>query len=323
MSPSNRTRPRRRVAPVLLAALTIVLASAAAATARPAHARAASAAACGVPRILGLERFFANVELFHSVGPGCPPLKLGRVTISHTHRHGPLIVVSQTPRPGAPAGRHRRVAVTLAPAPPLPRACRAPALYKLLADTHELIVWRVTRAGRGEHEPEEASQTYYACVPPDGSKRELVETGENGAELVSAGTFVAFTETSGNRYGGGQALKLEDVLNGRRFGLSVIAYGPVSNAPPPEALAKLGEPVGLAAEDLAVDAGGDLAWVAQSDGSSGHPPQLVLYLRAQEQIRKLAVAAQIGDVAFSGAELTWSAEGVAQSAPIAAPAPAP
>jgi len=49
----------------------------------------------------------------------------------------------------------------------------------------------------------------------------------------------------------------------------------------------------------------------------------VLYLRAQEQIRKLAVAAQIGDVAFSGAELTWSAEGVAQSAPIAAPAPAP
>lgn len=44
-------------------------------------------------------------------------------------------------------------------------------------------------------------------------------------------------------------------------------------------------------------------------------------MRAQEQIRKLAVAARIGDVAFNGADLTWSAEGTAQSAPIAAPAP--
>ncbi len=319
MTSGNRTRAA--LAPVLLAAVTIWLA-AAAASARAAHSPVASAAAvCRVPHILGLERFFANVELIDGVGPGCPHLKLGPVTVRRTRRHGPLIVVSQTPRPGAPAAGHRSVAVTLAPAPPLPRTCRAPALYELLADTHQLVVWRVTRAGSDEREPEEASQSYYACVPPDGHKRKLTETGENGAELVSAGSFAAFTDTHGNRYGGGQALQLEDVLTGRRFELTVIAYGPVGNESPPAALAKLGEPVGLAAEDLAVDASGDLAWVGESEGSAPHPPQDVLYMRAQEQIRKLAVAARIGDVAFNGADLTWSAEGTAQSAPIAAPAP--
>ena len=324
MSSSSRTRPRARLAPALLAALTIVLAGAAAASARPAHTRAASATAvCRVPHILGLERFFAEVELFHGVGPGCPHLKLGRVTVRHARRRGPLIVVAQTPRANAPAGDRRSVAVTLAPAPPLPRACRAPALYQLLADTHQLIVWRVTRAGTGEHEPEEASQSYYACVPPDGHKRKLIETGENGTELVSAGTFVAFTESRGNRYGGGQALQLEDVRDGHQLGLGVIAYGPVSNEPPPAALAVLGEPVGLGAEDLAVDASGDLAWVGESEGSAAHPSQLVLYVRMQDRIRKLAVAARINGVTFSGADLRWSAEGAAQSAPIAVAAPPP
>ena len=266
MTSGNRTRAA--LAPVLLAAVTIWLA-AAAASARAAHSPVASAAAvCRVPHILGLERFFANVELIDGVGPGCPHLKLGPVTVRRTRRHGPLIVVSQTPRPGAPAAGHRSVAVTLAPAPPLPRTCRAPALYELLADTHQLVVWRVTRAGSDEREPEEASQSYYACVPPDGHKRKLTETGENGAELVSAGSFAAFTDTHGNRYGGGQALQLEDVLTGRRFELTVIAYGPVGNESPPAALAKLGEPVGLAAEDLAVDASGDLAWVGESEGSA-------------------------------------------------------
>ncbi len=324
MSANGRTRPRARFAPVLLATLAIQLAGAVTAGARPAHARAASAtAACRVPRILGLERFFARVELLHGVGPGCPHLQLGPVTVRHARRRAPLIVVSQTPRPGAPEGGHRSIAVTLAPAPPLPRACRAPALYKLLADTNQLIVWQVTRAGSGYREPEEASQSYYACVPPDGRKRKLLETGENAIELVSAGSFVAFTESYGSRYGGGQALELEDVRDGDRFALGVIAYGPVGNEPPPAALAALGEPVGLAAEQLAVDGGGDLAWVGESEGSAAHPPQDVLYLRAQEQIRKVAIAARIGDVAFSGADLTWSAEGAAQSAPIAAPAPPP
>ena len=298
MSSSSRTRPRARLAPALLAALTIVLAGAAAASARPAHTRAASATAvCRVPHILGLERFFAEVELFHGVGPGCPHLKLGRVTVRHARRRGPLIVVAQTPRANAPAGDRRSVAVTLAPAPPLPRACRAPALYQLLADTHQLIVWRVTRAGTGEHEPEEASQSYYACVPPDGHKRKLIETGENGTELVSAGTFVAFTESRGNRYGGGQALQLEDVRDGHQLGLGVIAYGPVSNEPPPAALvACSGNRSASAPKTWPSTPAATSRGSARAEGSAAHRWPLVLYVRVQDRVSKLAVAARINSI---------------------------
>ena len=177
---------------------------------------------CQVPRLLGLDRSFAERELKEDSVDACAGrLELGHVTVRHPHRRGALIVISQTPRAGTAIEGPTRVRITLARAPALPKSCRAPAFYEVLADTPQLVLWKIIR---GHYEEGEATETYYACAPPDGPKRviakpeiEGLESGSSIEELTSAGVFVGFNERYGSKNGGGETLTVEDVLNGHKF----------------------------------------------------------------------------------------------------------
>jgi len=271
---------------------------------------------CRVPRLLGLERGYAEEEISRPAS-GCARLRLTHVVIRHTHHRGALIVVSQVPRAGTPISGHGGVRITLAPAPPFPAGCRAPTLYLTPIDAPRLIAWEVTHSGEsGNGVTEERREKLYACVPPEGPKRLIGEVGEGPLELVSAGSFIAFLESYGGEGGRGETLHLYDVLAGRSLEISVSRFGAEGEAEAPAAeLVALGEPLGRGAESVALDASGDLAWVGETEQSPTQPRQFVLYLRDQHGTRKLAVSSAIANVAFSGSELTWTAAGVEQSAP--------
>ncbi|MGD0452585.1 MAG: hypothetical protein ABSB69_03240 [Solirubrobacteraceae bacterium] len=320
---SSGTGPQwiSRIAPLVLAMSATALAATGASAGEPPDYEhpvilaSSPPSVCRVPRLLGLERRFARDELAHPTVTGCEPLKLTHVTIRRTHRRAPLIVVSQAPRAGTPTAGHRGVRITLEPAPPFPKHCRAPTLYVVPIDTPELIVWEVTRFGAEEGGLGERVETYYACVPPNGPKRVVGEGGESPLKLISAGMFIAFPEYYGGKGGGGESLHLYDVRTGQPTEISVSRYTEgLQNEPPAAELVALGEPLGMGAESVALNAGGDLAWVGEEQ-SPGHPHEFVLYLRDQHGMRKVAVGSEISGVAFSGSELTWNLAGVAQTAP--------
>jgi streptogramin lyase len=272
---------------------------------------------CHVPRLLGLERVFAEIALEDRLAPECERLSIGHVTVRHLHRRGRMIVVSQTPRAGTPTVGYRSVQITLEPAPALPRACRAPAFYKLLVDTSQLIVWEVKKRS-GPYPEEEFTDTDYACAPPDGHKR-VVGVGFSGGtcggtvlELVSAGSSVAVAESGGCQYGSSETLKAFDLRSGHELETTVDSeVGGVNEELP--ALAKLGTPVGYGAHAIAVDPGGDVAWVGETEAKAGQPAESVLYLHDLQGIRRVAAGTQITDVAFAGTTLSWKAGGVAAS----------
>ena len=277
---------------------------------------------CRVPRLLGEEADFAEGALGGRLVPECERLQLGHVTIRHLHSRGPLIVVSQTPRAGTPTVGYRSVKITVAPAPPLPKSCRAPAFYKLLVHASGLLLWKIKRAGTGENPEEEPTETYYACTPPTGRKRVVANVGQyplGGSsidKLTSAGSFVGLTENVGGQYQSTENLKVDDVLTGRTFEIIVSSStgGSVGPEDLPE-LFKLGAPVGQGAQPLVLNSGGDVAWVGETEKSSTQPAQFVLYLHDQHGTRKVAVGPQITGLAFRGSLLTWQSIGTAESAP--------
>jgi len=274
---------------------------------------------CHVPRLLGLERYFAEGALVDRLVPECERLQIGHVTVRHLRRRGQMIVVSQTPRAGTPTVGYHNIRITIEPAPPLPKTCRAPAFYKLLLDTPQLIAWEVKKMTEQNFE-EESTETDYACAPPNGRKR-AIGLGYSGGtcggrvlELVPAGWFVAVTETSGCQYGTTETLKVFDLRSGREYEITVGNFQDVGNEELP-ALAKLGKPVGYGAEPLALDSDGDVAWVGETEKSPTQPVQFVLYLHDQHGTRKVASGPQITGLAFSGGLLTWQSAGTAESAP--------
>jgi hypothetical protein len=274
---------------------------------------------CHVPRLLGLERYFAESALVDRLAPECERLKIGHVTVRHLRRRGQLIVVSQTPRPGTPTVGYHSMRITMEPAPALPKTCQAPAYYELLVDTPQLIVWEVKKMTERNFE-EEITETDYACAPPNGRKR-AVGVGYSGGtcggrvlELVPAGWFVAVTETSGCQYGSIETLKVLDLRSGREYETTVGNFQDVGNEEIP-ALAKLGKPVGYGAEPLALDSNGDVAWVGETEKSPTQPAQSVLYLHDGHGTRKVASAPKITGLAFRGGLLTWQSNGTAESAP--------
>jgi virginiamycin B lyase len=272
---------------------------------------------CHVPRLLGLERVFAEIALEDRLAPECERLSIGHVTVRHLHRRGRMIVVSQTPRAGTATVGYRGVRITLEPAPALPKACRAPAFYKLLVDTSQLIVWEVKKRS-GPYPEEEFTDTDYACAPPDGHKR-VVGAGFSGGtcggtvlELVSAGSSVAVDESGGCQYGSSETLKVFDLRNGHEFETTVDSEVSGVNEELP-ALATLGTPVGYGAHAIAVDPSGDVAWVGETEAKAGRSAESVLYLHDQQGTRRLATGSQITDVAFVGTTLSWMSGGVVAS----------
>jgi hypothetical protein len=278
---------------------------------------------CEVPRLLGLDRSFAEGELKDdTVDPCAGRLELGHVTVRHPHRRGALIVVSQTPRAGAAIEGPTRVRFTLARAPALPKSCRAPAFYEVFTDTPHLVLWKIIR---GHYEEGEATETYYACTPPHGPKRVIAEPEIEGLEsgssiegLTSAGAFVGFNKIYGSKNGGGETLTVDDVSTGHKFEIVVESYateyGGGGNKQLPE-LERLGRPVGKVVHTFVLNASGDVAWLGETEHSPAQPGQFVLYLHDHHGTRKIASGPDITGLAFSGSSLTWQSAGVAQSTP--------
>jgi hypothetical protein len=256
-------------------------------------------------------------------------IRLGHVTIRGGSHKGELVVVSQTPKPGTRVAGYTRVNVTLGLAPPLPKSCRSPALYTLLAHTPDLIMWTVP-GGDYERRPApllylelESTITYYACTPPDGRKRRLFEEEDSagGAStreaIKSAGHYVALISSSGGEIGSDNSLRVVDVKSGSVFHVALSEYvgypGDSSSADPD--LEAIGGVIGHGARTFALDAAGDVAWLGEAVETPGQPLQLVLYLHDHSGTHEVAVGAAISRVAFAGGELTWKSAGVTRSAP--------
>ena len=284
---------------------------------------------CPVPDVVGYDRGFAASTLqFYRPFPDGPEhansecgerVRLGPVTIAADHRSAPLVAVAQTPRPGTLTEGYVRVGVVLDHVSPRPRSCRAPHGYRVLARTAHLLVWRAY-----DGEPTNGTETDYGCVRPRGRVRlidrqgETLEGGSGVTRMIPAGHFVAYSVTEGSKYGGGATITVYDMPRGHTaFEAVVDAYSSGYVAGPPEvnlpALERLGAPIGRGADELALDAAGDVAWVGKSEAK---PPQLreaVVYLHDRGGLRKVAVASQISRLAFRGNILTWQQEGIAKS----------
>jgi streptogramin lyase len=276
-------------------------------------------APCHVPRLIGLERVFAEGALYDYKIPACNRLTISHVAIRRARRRGRLIVVSQTPRAGTPFAGYRDIRVTLEAAPPFPRSCRSPAYYSLIAHSAQLIAWKVTR-GSGEHAGEEVTETYYACAPPNGRKLVLAEgfsaqtCGGSVRELRFAGSYAALVESSGCQYGNTTKVHVLDVRNARATDVTVAEAEEGELSEGPGDLRGLGGPVGVGAESLVLDDRGDVAWIGESPERKGGPPaQMVLYVRDRSGTRRLASASAITALAFSGEQLVWREGDVARA----------
>ncbi len=324
----SRARPtpaHRRGLRLAALALAICVSAALGAGASPAAAARAAVGGlaatqgCRVPRLLGLERGYAEGALAEPPAPGCVRLVIGHVSVRHLRRRARMIVVSQTPRAGTPTVGHERIRITLEPAPPLPSTCRAPAYYRLLVDTPTLIVWQIKRGERPDP-LEEFTETDYACAPPKGPKRSVASSfsyltcGGAVEQLVWGGSFVAVAESSGCQYGSSQTLGVIEVRSGRRFEVTIDGSRSGAREEEVPELAKLGAPVGFGAEQLALDPSGDVAWVGQTEAKTGPTGESVLYLHDAHGLRRVAAGPQISDVAFHGSLLTWKLDGVGASA---------
>lgn len=267
-------------------------------------------ARCHVPRLIGLERGFAEDALENYKVPACNRLEVTHVGIRPRHRHGRMIVVSQTPRPGTSFAGYRDIHIALEAAPPLPRGCRPPAYYSLIAHNGQLIAWKVTRA-TGE-DGEEFTETYYACAPPDGRKLVLgsafsaLTCGGSVYQLRFVGDFAALVESSGCQYGSSTTVHVLDVRNARAANVTVAEVGEGELSEGPGDLLPFGGPVGVGAQSLALNEHGDVAWVGESRERKGGPPaQMVLYARDSNGIRRVTSAPAITDVAFTDGQLVW------------------
>lgn len=204
--------------------------------------------------------------------------------------------------------------------------CRAPAHAKVLVRNRRLLMWRSSRTlpDPNSSDPGETLERYAACVPPQGRPDLLARVGHGGtpqcgseARLASGGSFVAILAISGCSSGWYEELSVEDVLHGT--GRKIIYFGASTGSSPelPPSLTALGPPFGIGVQRLAVDARGDVAWLAHTEAESGRRESAadVLYLADRAGTRRVAVAPSIGRIRFDGSQLSWRAGGSAHSTP--------
>jgi hypothetical protein len=275
-----------------------------------------------VPALVGLERSPAEGELEPNTHTTCGRLlRQGHLTILDPRRRGPLRVIAQSPRTGTAVARRTRVNLTLRPSPPLPKSCRAPASYKVLVHTPQLVVWTIARA----HREGATIETYYACSPPHGAKRAIGRAVTEGEEyssslvhLTAAGPYVGLIEEYGSKGGSSETLTIQDARTGETFTIRVSDHPSDYAAgaePQIEELQQLGNPVGECANPYILNTNGDLAWIGQTEPTPGQPRRDVLYLHDPHQTREVTAAPEITDLAFNGTLLTWRSAGVTHSTP--------
>jgi hypothetical protein len=174
-----------------------------------------------------------------------------------------------------------------------------------------VIVWKA---------PVREGADYYGCVRGRGRAHRIASEYEHIGEvaradvgpLAAAGLYVAYGERFEDQYHATEMLVVRDLAT-HRVSFSIEAGESFAQTPgEPEALKRLGRPVGTEVLALAVDVHGDVAWRGSTEGAA---PQQVLYLHDRRGTRRVAAGASIGALAFHGARLTWIAEGAAQSAP--------
>jgi hypothetical protein len=213
-------------------------------------------------------------------------------------------------------------AATSAAKPHRAPACHAPAGAKILARGPRLVMWLARHSRRSATPPPtwESTETYAACVPPQGRTRVIGYLNEeapvqcgSSITLEHAGSFVAAVNRFGCSSGSQEGLELHDVLRGHAT--TVITYSQATSMRPytPASLEPLGPPFGLTISRLALDARGDVAWSGSNYAQPGEASLDVLYLHDAAGTRRVAAAPSIGRVAFTGDDLTWRASGSAHS----------
>ncbi len=204
----------------------------------------------------------------------------------------------------------------LAPASAHAAVCARPRHLKVLVDSARIIVWDI-KTGDQEH----LSTTYYACERPHGKARVLDHTfsvpqADSAVEkLVSAGLFVAASEGQGSYLRGTRSIWVKDVPTGRTtFLITTDVYRAEPPLPEPVAdLEQLGTPIGRGAQQLVLNARGDVAWLGQTAESPAAPHESVLYLHDSRGTHQIAAGRDITNLAFRGSLLTWNAAGAGQS----------
>jgi hypothetical protein len=314
---------RRSVAAVLLALGLVWTSALLASNARAQQTRHRSGT-CRVPNLVGLDRAFAEEAVNADPNADCEgKLEFGHISIRRMRRLGRLIVVSQTPRAGSSADRLQRVSVELERVPQVPPhgTCRVPAFDRPVVRSSQLLMWEVTLGA-----PDESTETYYACTRPHGPTRVVDRASENlgGGEsvehLTSAGPFVGFCLSYGSKQGGGASVQTYDVLSGRTtFAITADSYfsGYAGGAGPqllPE-LETLGRPVGRGVHGLVLNVHDDVAWLGETEQSTGQPSDVVLYLHDAHGTRMIEASRAISKLALNGPLLTWESEGKGKSSP--------
>lgn len=201
-------------------------------------------------------------------------------------------------------------------------ACHAPAGAKILARGPRLVMWLARHSRRRATTPPEweSTETYAACVPPQGRTRVIAYLNEEApvqcggsVTLEHAGSFVATVNRFGCSSGSQESLGLHDVLRGHTSEFITYSQGPAGRPATPASLEPLGPPFGLTISRFALDARGDVAWSGSNYPEPGEAQLDVLYLHDAAGTRRVAAAPSIGRVAFAGDDLTWRASGSAHS----------
>jgi hypothetical protein len=214
------------------------------------------------------------------------------------------------------------VSCALVVAPALARThktahCSVAAHVHVLARTSQLIAWsRHGKPSRGN-----VYTTVYACSPPHGKTRAVtewaVESGsysgqQEGAEDVeTAGDLLGLDDDESDETGETDQLIVFNAKSGRTLFNKMVGNEQYEIDQPTDC-----SPCFNA---YAMDSRGDIAWIV-STGEQGPTPNIngeVLRLRTAAGVTtKLATSTTLAYLAIVGGSVTWTANGVAESAPI-------
>jgi hypothetical protein len=156
----------------------------------------------------------------------------------------------------------------------------------------------------------EGEEPYFACVPPRGRKRQIFSEERDLEEysaqsgLHVAGHFVGIASSGADHYNnGGNELTVFDIARG------TVAFEVDYSF-------SEGQTVTTAVGPFAIDARGDVAWVAKVFNGSGSPRE-TLMLRDAEGQRDVEAGVGISDVAINGHVLSWTSGGQRRSQALA------
>ncbi len=189
--------------------------------------------------------------------------------------------------------------------------CSAPHGAHVLARDPQLLAF--TQTGRIGHADGGGTFTaLYVCAPPHGRPRSVYSWDHAGPleaqslrDGESAGPSFGFVFETSDQYTEDQQLVVVDATGAKRFSTQVENW-PLGS---PDCSPCFGS--------YAIDAASDVAWIATSGNYTGAGAMDGLLLHpAGGSTQTLATASTISDLAIGNGTVSWTADGVAESAPI-------